>query len=127
MLIVAFGIAIIACVGFWMVGGVLLRAAGLVVAALAALNLALVGNAAAILLFVVGLALWLVGHWHYALRHHEYKSPLARRFFYQGASSAARPDARLGDSGRACRIAARIAPGCVAGSVAPASPSYSPR
>jgi hypothetical protein len=56
MLIVAIGIAIIACVGFWMVGGVLLRAAGLVVAALAALNLALVGNAAAILLFVVGLA-----------------------------------------------------------------------
>lgn len=54
MLIVAIGIAIIACVGFWMVGGVLLRAAGLVVAALAALNLALVGNAAAILLFVVG-------------------------------------------------------------------------
>ena len=83
MLIVAIGIAIIACVGFWMVGGVLLRAAGLVVAALAALNLALVGNAAAILLFVVGLALWLVGHWHYALRHHEYKSPLARRIFYQ--------------------------------------------
>lgn len=83
MLIAAIGIAIIACVGFWMVGGVLLRAAGLVVAALAALNLALVGNAAAIPLFLVGLALWLVGHWHYALRHHEYKSPLARRIFYQ--------------------------------------------
>jgi type IV secretory pathway TrbD component len=65
-----------------MVGGVLLRAAGLVVAALAALDLALVGNAAAVLLFVVGLALWLVGHWHYALRHHEYKSPPARRIFY---------------------------------------------
>jgi hypothetical protein len=83
MLVAAIGIAIIACVGFWMVGGVLLRSAGLVVAVLAALNLALVGNPAAIPLFLVGLALWLAGHWHYALRHHEYKSPLARRIFYR--------------------------------------------
>jgi hypothetical protein len=83
MLIAAIGIAIIACASFWIVGGVLLRAAGLIIAALAALNLAIAGDPAAILLFVVGLALWLGGHWHYALRHHVYKSPLARRIFYQ--------------------------------------------
>ena len=56
MLLTAIGMAIIACVGFWIVGGVLLRAAGLVVAALAVLNLAIVGNPVAILLFLVGLA-----------------------------------------------------------------------
>ena len=83
MLIAAIGIAIIASAGFWIAGGVLLRAAGLIVAMLAALNLAIVGDPAAILLFLVGLALWLLGHWHYALRHHTYKSPLARRIFCQ--------------------------------------------
>ena len=57
MLIAAIGIAIIASVGFWVAGGVLLRTAGLVVAGLAALDLATVGNPAAIFLFVVGLAL----------------------------------------------------------------------
>jgi hypothetical protein len=25
--------------------------------------------------------LWTLGHWHYALRHHTYKSLLARRLF----------------------------------------------
>jgi hypothetical protein len=83
MLIAAIGLAIIACVGFWIVGGVLLRAAGLIIAVLAALNLAIVGDPLVIPLFVVGFALWLVGHWHYALRHHGYKSPLARRIFCQ--------------------------------------------
>jgi len=24
---------------------------------------------------VIGAALWLAGHWHYALRHDDYKSP----------------------------------------------------
>lgn len=36
-----------------------------------------------IILLAVGVLLWLVGHWHYALRHHVYKSPLAQRLFQQ--------------------------------------------
>ena len=36
-----------------------------------------------LLLVVLGTPAWAVGHWHYALRHHAYKSPLARRVYLQ--------------------------------------------
>jgi hypothetical protein len=36
-----------------------------------------------VILLVLGAAFWLGGHWHFALRHHSYKSPLARRVFLQ--------------------------------------------
>lgn len=58
MIVTAIGIAILALIGFWMFGGVLLRAGGLTI-------------------IVLG------GHWHYALRHHAYKSPLVERIFCQ--------------------------------------------
>ena len=32
-------------------------------------------------LFALGVILWLAGPWHFALRHHAYKSPLAQRAF----------------------------------------------
>jgi hypothetical protein len=34
-------------------------------------------------MLLAGTALWLAGHWHYAARHHHYKSPLAERIFLQ--------------------------------------------
>jgi len=43
--------------------------------------LALTGDANAIVVFAIGAALWLAGHWHYALRQGDYKSPLAAFFF----------------------------------------------
>jgi len=36
--------------------------------------LALTGNANALVVFAIGVALWLVGHGHYALRHGEYRA-----------------------------------------------------
>jgi hypothetical protein len=36
-----------------------------------------------IILLVLGAPLWLAGHWHYALRHYAYKSPLPQRAFQQ--------------------------------------------
>lgn len=83
MILAAIGIAIVAIVGFWIAGGLLLRLGGTIVAVLGALVLAIDSNLAGIILLGIGLALWLTGHWHYALRHHEYKSPLARRIFLQ--------------------------------------------
>jgi hypothetical protein len=32
---------------------------------------------------VLGLGVWLAGHWLYGVRHHHFASPLARRLFYQ--------------------------------------------
>ncbi len=83
ILATAIGIAVIAIVGFWIAGGLLLRLAGILLILLGVLVLATNGDLAGIILLFVGLALWLAGHWHYALRHHEYKSPLARRVFLQ--------------------------------------------
>lgn len=65
----------------WLFGGVLLRAGGLVLALAALAVLALTGEANAIVVFAIGAALWLAGHWHYALRHGDYKSPLAAFLF----------------------------------------------
>ena len=83
MLLAAVGIAIIVIVGFWIAGGILLRAGGLIIALLGVLDLAIYGNPAGIVPLLIGVLLWLIGHWHYALRHHEYKGPLAERIFYQ--------------------------------------------
>jgi hypothetical protein len=83
MLIAALAIAILAFAGFWILGGLLLRAGGLIIAALGVLELAIYANPAGIAPLIIGLLLWLAGHWHYALRHHYYKSPLAQRIFQQ--------------------------------------------
>jgi hypothetical protein len=65
----------------WFLGGVLLRLGGLVLALAALAVLALTGDGNAIVVFAIGAALWLAGHWHYALRHGDYKSPLAAVLF----------------------------------------------
>jgi hypothetical protein len=83
MLTVAIAIAVIVIVGFWVVGGVLLRAGGIIVATFGVLVLAIDHSLAGIILLAVGVLFWLAGHWHYALRHHEYKSPLAQQAFQQ--------------------------------------------
>jgi hypothetical protein len=32
---------------------------------------------------IAGVMLWLAGHWHFAVKHHHFRSPLARRIFAQ--------------------------------------------
>jgi hypothetical protein len=76
MTLVAAGTLALGLLFAWFLGGVLLRLGGLVLALAALAVLALTGDANAI-----GAALWLVGHWHYALRHGDYKSPLAAFLF----------------------------------------------
>jgi hypothetical protein len=62
-------------------GGVLLRLGGLALGLAALAVLALTGDANAIVVFAIGAVLWLAGHWHYALRHGDYKAPLAAFLF----------------------------------------------
>jgi hypothetical protein len=83
MTISVVGIAIIALVGFWLFGGVILRVVGAVFVFVGLISLVMLANPAALLMVVIGLVMWLAGHWHFALRHHEYKSPLAQRIFLQ--------------------------------------------
>src|SRR5580700_10699511 len=83
MLTVAIAIAVVAIVGFWIAGGLLLRAGGMIVAVFGVLVLAIDHSFAGIIPLAIGILLWLAGHWHYALRYHTYKSPLAQRAFQQ--------------------------------------------
>ncbi len=77
------GIAIIAAVALWLLGGVFLRVGGVILALVGAVSLITLGNPWALLVVLIGFAMWLAGHWHFALRYHEYKSPLAQRIFLQ--------------------------------------------
>jgi hypothetical protein len=81
VIVTLIGIAVLVAGGFWLFGGVILRAGGAFLALLGALALVLLGNAFGIVILAIGVALWLAGHWHFALRHHAYKSPLAERIF----------------------------------------------
>ena len=64
----------------WLAAGLVLRFAGIAMAAIGLL-LALGGHPIGVLIAALGALVWAAGHWHYALRHHTYKSPLARRLF----------------------------------------------
>lgn len=82
MNVITFGITILGgLIAIWLLGGVFLRIGGLLLALAGGLGLALQRDANGILIVAIGTLLWLAGHWHYALRHHAYKSPLARYVF----------------------------------------------
>lgn len=85
------GIAILGLASLWLLGSFLLRAGGLLVMFAGALGLVIGGDGGGIAMICLGLLAWLAGHWHFALRHHEYKSPLARYVFCRWAPSWADP------------------------------------
>jgi hypothetical protein len=77
------GVAILAIGGFWLFGGLFLRVFGIIFAIAGAISLISLGEPIALFMVLLGFAMWLAGHWHFAIRHHEFKSPLARRIFMQ--------------------------------------------
>ena len=83
MLSVILGLAVLVFIAGWVFGGVVLRALGLALLVLGAVGLVVTQDAAAALVLAIGVGMWLAGHWHYAMRHHEYASPLAQRLFQQ--------------------------------------------
>jgi hypothetical protein len=65
----------------WVAGSLLLRAGGLLTILV---GLALMpAHPVALVAVLAGAIAWLAGHWLYALRHHHYRSPLARRIYLQ--------------------------------------------
>lgn len=66
----------------WTLGSVLLRSVGTLSVA-AGLMLAATGTPAGLAIALAGAVAWLGGHALYAIRHHAYRSPLARRLYTQ--------------------------------------------
>jgi hypothetical protein len=87
----ALGLVLLVLVGLWLFGGLLLRIGGALLAFMSVAALAFTGSPDALLATAIGAALWLAGHWHYALRHHTYKSPLARYAFCRWAPTRLDP------------------------------------
>ncbi len=85
MILVDLAIVALGLLFVWVLGGLLLRLSGLILALGGSGLVALSGNPNGILVFAIGGALWLAGHWLYAMRHHEYKSPLADLLFCRWA------------------------------------------
>jgi hypothetical protein len=65
----AIGILILALLGFWFLGGLLLRVGGVLLVLLGAMGLAVTGNASGVIPLAVGACLWFAGRLHYAARH----------------------------------------------------------
>jgi hypothetical protein len=65
----------------WIAGSLVLRIGGLLTTLTGLL--ACPTNPGGIALVPLGALAWLAGHWLFALRHHAYKSPLARRIYLQ--------------------------------------------
>ena len=83
-------IAALGLLGAWLIGGLLLRLAGPLTVLAGTLGVVALGDAEG-LVAAIGVVLWLAGHWHYALRHQEYKSPLARLLFCRWAPAWLNP------------------------------------
>lgn len=66
MALTVIGIAILAVGGFWIFGGVVLRVVGAVFAFVGVVSLVTLANPAALFMVVLGLVMWLAGHWHFA-------------------------------------------------------------
>ena len=74
---------ILVALALWLLGGVLLRVGGLLFAVGGLLFTATTGSPAMASASILGGLAWLGGHWLYAVRHHYFRSPLARRVFHE--------------------------------------------
>jgi hypothetical protein len=74
---------ILVALALWLLGGVLLRVGGLLFAVGGLLFTATSGSPAMAAASILGGLAWLGGHWLYAVRHHYFRSPLARRVFHE--------------------------------------------
>ena len=87
---------VLAALAVWLLGGITLRLIGAVLAIGGLLDTARTGAPAMALAAILGVAAWLVGHWLFALRHHYYRSQLARRIFVDALPAHFDPTRRWG-------------------------------
>src|SRR5262245_49310355 len=87
MTLSALGTLALALIGAWVFGGIALRLVGGLLGLAGLLGLSLSGNTSGLLVFALGLCLWLGGHLHFRLRHGTFKSAFAEHLCL-GAASA---------------------------------------
>jgi hypothetical protein len=80
----------------WRLGGLMLRVVGAMLAICGLVLTTATGSPGMAVASVLGGTAWLAGHWLYALRHHYFRSPLARRVFVDGLPAALDPTRRWG-------------------------------
>ncbi len=85
---------VLVALGVWVLGGLVLRIGGTLLIVGGLLSTAATGSPSSALLTVVGALAWLAGHWLYAVRHHYYSSPLARRVFLEALPARLDPTRR---------------------------------
>jgi hypothetical protein len=83
MLLSLAAILTLAAMVLWLTSGILLRAGGLLLTFGGLLITASTGAPTMAAASILGGLAWLAGHWLFALRHHYFRSPLARRIFLQ--------------------------------------------
>jgi len=88
--------AILAALATWVIGGWMLRTAGAILAVGGLLGTAATGSLTMAVATLAGAVAWLAGHWLYALRHHYFRAPLARRIFLKALPSRLDPTRRWG-------------------------------
>jgi hypothetical protein len=69
--------------GVWLFAGFVLRTCGAVLAVGGLAIAALTGSPGMAIATFLGSLAWLAGQWLFGLRHHYYRSPLARRVFLE--------------------------------------------
>lgn len=70
----------------WMIGSIALRILGGLLVLVGLANLAMstgIGVASIVGVMILGVVLWLAGHWLFAVKHHVFASSIARRLFEQ--------------------------------------------
>jgi hypothetical protein len=87
---------VLVALGVWLLGGIVLRVGGVLLVAVGLLSTASTGSPSAALATVLGGLAWLAGHWLFAVRHHYFGSPLARRVFHEALPRQFDPTRRWG-------------------------------
>ena len=96
MIAAALGTTVLALLAAWLLGGLVLRSAGVLLILAGAVGLAGSGDANAALLLGIGALVWWAGQLLYALRHGIWKSRLAERLGGAALAAWRRIEARLG-------------------------------
>jgi hypothetical protein len=96
--------AFLLALGVWLFGGVVLRVGGAALALSGVALAALTGSVGMALAAILGGLAWLAGQWLFGVRHHYYRSALARRVFLEWLPARFDPTRRWG--------VPNIPPGC---------------
>jgi len=96
--------ALLLALAVWLFGGFVLRAGGAALALSGLALAALTGSVGMALAGILGGLAWLAGQWLFGVRHHYYRSALARRVFLEWLPARLDPTRRWG--------VPNIPPGC---------------